>query len=115
MIGDIAALAATWDRSFSSGDFAALKSYYADGAQIIPSGGKAVEGRDAIGAFFADVRANGLTKHSIDVQSVTAHGDTIIASGGWSLSGENQQFGGNWVNVLGRDGDNWKILLHTWN
>ncbi|HPG88310.1 MAG TPA: DUF4440 domain-containing protein [Hyphomicrobium sp.] len=120
MTGEIEAFAATWDQSFSAGDFAKLKSFYADTARIIPSGGQPVEGREGIAAFFADIRAKGLTKHTIDVQSIIARGDTAIASGGWSLNGANeageaQKFGGNWVNVLGRDGDSWKILLHTWN
>lgn len=120
MTGEIEAFASAWDQSFSAGDFAKLKGFYADTARVIPSGGKPVEGQEGIAAFFADVRSNGLTTHAIDVQSVTARGDTVIASGGWSLSGANsagepQKFGGNWVNVLARDGDSWKILLHTWN
>lgn len=120
MTSEIAALAQMWDQAFSSGDIAKLTAFYADTARVIPAGGTVVEGRDAIGAFFADIRANGLTKHSIDVQTVVARGDTVIASGRWSLTGANQtgeaqQFGGNWINILGRDGGEWKILLHTWN
>ncbi|MBR2537708.1 MAG: DUF4440 domain-containing protein [Hyphomicrobium sp.] len=120
MSREIENFTANWDQAFAAGDFAKLKGLYADAARVIPSGGKPVADRDAIGAFFAGIHGNGLTKHRIDVQSVTARGDTVIASGGWSLSGANaageaQQFGGNWVNVLGREGDNWKILLHTWN
>lgn len=116
----IEAFAKTWDETFDAGDLSKLKGLYAGSARVIPSGGAPVEGQDAISALFAEVRANGLTKHNIEVRNIVTRGDTIIASGAWSLSGtskggEAQKFGGNWVNVLGREGDSWKILLHTWN
>jgi ketosteroid isomerase-like protein len=112
--------AAQWDRSFNSGDLVKLESHYAPGASVVPAGGAPVQGASAIGQFFADIRAKGLTRHQIAVQSVVERGDTAVAIGTWSLSGADgngdaQSFGGNWVNVLGRDGDTWKILLHTWN
>lgn len=120
MTSAVEAFAKTWDETFDAGDLSKLKGLYAGSARVIPSGGTPVEGRDSIGAFFAEVRANGLTTHKIEVRDVVTRGDTVIASGAWSLSGASkdgdaQNFGGNWVNILGREGDSWKILLHTWN
>jgi ketosteroid isomerase-like protein len=120
MTVDVQAQAKSWDSAFNAGDISKLASFYAAGASIVPAGGTPVAGPDAIGAFFADVQAKGLTRHEIGVSSVIDRGDTVIAIGTWKLtgksdSGEVQSFGGNWVNVLARDGDGWKIQLHTWN
>lgn len=120
MTVDVQAQAKSWDSAFNAGDISKLSSFYAAGASIVPAGGAPVAGPDAIGAFFADVRAKGLSRHEIGISSVVERGDTVIATGTWKLTGksdggEAMSFGGNWVNVLGRDSEGWKILLHTWN
>ncbi len=120
MTGEIKTFAETWDSAFNAGDMAKLAGFYAAHPVVIPAGGMPVEGQEGIGAFFASVRGQGLTTHRIDVQAVIDRGDTAIARGTWSLNGTAEgggdlKFGGNWVNVLTRDGGTWKILLHTWN
>jgi len=120
MKNELETFAKAWDGAFNSGDMAKLAGFYASSGRVIPAGGKSVEGRDAIADFFAGVRANGLTKHEIKVHTVVDRGDTAIATGTWNLSGSSEtgdgaSFGGNWVNVLARDGAGWTILLHTWN
>jgi uncharacterized protein (TIGR02246 family) len=120
MKNEIETFAKAWDDAFNSGDVAKLAGFYASSGRVIPAGGKPAEGRDAIADFFAGVRANGLTKHEIKVHTVVDRGDAAIAVGTWNLSGlsetgDGASFGGNWVNVLARDGAGWKILLHTWN
>lgn len=119
-MADFQDFAAQWDRLFNAGDLSKLETLYASGASVIPAGGAPAKGPSEIGKFFAGVRSNGLTRHEIAVKSLAARGDTVVATGTWALSGANsageaQAFGGNWVNVLGREGDAWKILLHTWN
>lgn len=120
MKNELETVAKAWDDTFNSGDTAKLAHFYTESGRVIPAGGAPLEGRDAIAKFFAEVRANGLTKHEIKITSVTDRGETVIASGTWSLSGpgekgEGANFGGNWVNVLARDGTGWAVLLHTWN
>lgn len=120
MKNEIETVAKAWDETFNSGDTTKLAAFYAVSGRVIPAGGTALDGRDAIAKFFASVRANGLTKHEIVVHSVVDRGDTAVASGTWALSGPGENgngatFGGNWVNVLAREGDGWKTLLHTWN
>lgn len=120
MTPDIQNFARNWDRSFNPGDLSALVGFYAPEANVIPAGAQAVTGADTIGKLFADVRSKGLTEHEIAVRSVIDRGDTVVAIGTWALggtsdSGTRQQFGGNWVNVLKREGNSWKNLLHTWN
>lgn len=117
MKNELETLAKAWDATFNSGDMAKLAGFYAASGRVIPAGGKPAEGRDAIADFFAGVRANGLTKHEIKIDAVVDRGDTAIATGTWNLSGsgDGANFGGNWVNVLAREGTGWTILLHTWN
>ena len=45
--------AGKWDAAFNAGDIKALSGFYADNARVVPAGGKAVSGPEAIGAFFA--------------------------------------------------------------
>jgi ketosteroid isomerase-like protein len=120
MMSDVRAFAAKWDELFNEGNVSKLEGLYGSEASVVPAGGTPAKGPAEIGKFFADVRSKGLTRHEIAVHSLTEHGDAAVAIGTWSLSGvddggRDQKFGGNWVNVLERDGDTWKILLHTWN
>jgi len=120
MSGDVKTAAERWDATFNSGDTAALANFYASDARVIPSGGTEVFGAEAIGKFFGDLIAKGFSGHKITVDNVADKGPVTIATGKWQLSGPSEggataQYGGNWVNVLERDGDGWKVLLHTWN
>lgn len=119
MTVDVKANAATWDEAFNQGN-ADLGGFYADEALVIPAGGAPVAGPAAIGKFFDDLRSKGFSGHKISVDSVLDKGDTVVTTGKWELNGPGEDgatktYGGNWVNVLGRNGDAWKILLHTWN
>lgn len=112
--------ASKWDEAFNSGDIKALSATYADNALVVPAGGTAVSGPDAIGAFFTDLKSKGFASHKITVEKVLDQGDTKVATGKWQLDGpaddgSTKQYGGNWVNVLVRANDGWRILLHTWN
>jgi ketosteroid isomerase-like protein len=112
--------ASRWDVAFNTGDIEGLAGFYAEGALVIPAGGTAVSGQDAIGAFFADLKSKGFAAHKITVEKVLDQGATQVATGKWQLDGPTddgttKQYGGNWVNVLVRAGDDWRILLHTWN
>jgi len=120
MTGKVETAAERWDAAFNSGDTATLANYYAPDARVIPAGGAAVFGAEAIGKFFADLIAKGFSGHRISVEKVEEKGPIAIASGKWQLSGPGEggataQYGGNWVNVLERSGDGWRVLLHTWN
>ena len=113
-------IAVKWDDAFKRGDTVALGRFYDAHALVVPAGGVVVEGPVAIGEFFADLQSKGFTNHKITVEAAMDRGDAIIATGKWQLNGPGEdgatkQYGGNWVNILGRDGSDWRILLHTWN
>jgi ketosteroid isomerase-like protein len=120
-MSDVQTAAELWDATFNSGDTAKLSSFYAPDARVIPAGGAAVFGAEAIGKFFAGLIASGFRGHKITVDKVDEKGPIAIASGKWQLSGPGEggstsEYSGNWVNVLERTGsDGWRVLLHTWN
>ncbi len=112
--------AGKWDEAFNAGDIKALSGFYAKDAVVVPAGGKAVSGPEAIGAFFADLQSKGFSDHKIVVEKVLDQGETRVATGTWQLNGPSddgstKQYGGNWVNVLVRSPEGWQVLLHTWN
>ncbi|AHB48031.1 signal peptide protein [Hyphomicrobium nitrativorans NL23] len=117
---EVRAGAGKWDEAFNARDMKALSGFYAKDAVVVPAGGKAVSGPEAIGAFFADLQSKGFADHKIVVEKVLDQGDTRVATGTWQLNGPSdegstKQYGGNWVNVLVRTADGWRVLLHTWN
>lgn len=112
-----AANAAKWDEAFNLGNTTGVGGFYAAEGLIVPAGGAPVTGPAAIGQFFNDLRSKGFDGHKIVVENVMDKGDTVVVTGKWQLNGPGddgatKQYGGNWVNVLGRNGE---ILLHTWN
>jgi ketosteroid isomerase-like protein len=120
MKSEVEAAAKRWDEAFNGGDPAKLAPFYAAEARALPAGGPAVDGPEAIAAFFADLQAKGFSDHKITVDNVLEKGATAIATGKWQLTGPAEgggttQYGGNWVNVLERTGSGWQVLLHTWN
>ena len=114
------AIADRWDQAFIGGNLTELGALYSPDGKVIPAGGTAVSGPERIQAFFADLKAKGFSGHKITVQDAVSRGDTLVLTGRWELNGpgeggETQTYGGNWVNVLERQGDSWRTLLHTWN
>lgn len=119
-MGEVKAAAELWDAAFNSGDTGTLSGYYAAGARVVPAGGAPVVGPEAIAKFFGDLIANGFSDHKITVEHVEEKGPVTVATGKWALSGPGDggakaQFGGNWVNVLERGDNGWRVLLHMWN
>jgi ketosteroid isomerase-like protein len=120
MSGDVKAAAERWDAAFNCGDTGTLAGFYAANGRVVPAGGAPVVGPEAIGKFFADLRANGFDGHKITVEHFEETGPVAIVTGKWQLSGPGEggataQYSGNWVNVLEPSQDGWRVLLHTWN
>jgi uncharacterized protein (TIGR02246 family) len=113
------ALADTWDETFNKGDTSSLGKLYSSDGKVIPAGGAAVKGPEAIAAFFADLQTKGFKDHKITIQDASEKGEYLILTGRWQLTGPGEagevQYGGNWVNVLERHGSDWRVVLHTWN
>ncbi|MCJ2083105.1 DUF4440 domain-containing protein [Methylobacterium sp. J-090] len=113
------AAADRWDQSFNTGDMDALTALYGTDAEVVTKGAP-LSGGPNIQAYFAGLKSKGFADHKVTVQSAKAKGDLLLASGRWEASGPGEGgarkvFSGNWVNVLERQGDGWRTVLHTWN
>lgn len=120
MSTDFKAFAQQWDSAFNAGDMTKLASFYSADGSVVPAGGARVDGNSDIAGFFSGLRDKGFSDHAIAVDKVVTKGDAAVATGSWKLSGPGdnggkQQYSGNWVNVLARTGQDWHIVLHTWN
>ncbi len=78
MKDNVKANAAKWDETFNMGDTAGLAGFYAPEALVVPAGGTAVTGPDAIGKFFANLQSKGFSSHEITVDAVMDKGDILL-------------------------------------
>lgn len=112
--------AAKWDEAFNKADAAEIASMYGAEAVVVPSGGSPVVGNRSIQQFWADLFNKGYGEHKVTLGQAEAKGDLGYAYGRWQAtvpdeSGVRKQHEGNWFNVMERQGDQWKIVLHSWN
>lgn len=108
-----------WDRSFNAGDMDTLVMLYGPDAEVVTKGAPLSDSA-SIRTYFTNLKAKGFADHKVAVQSAKAKGTLVIARGRWEASGPGdgdarKVFSGNWVNVLERQGDSWRTVLHTWN
>ncbi len=111
--------ASRWDRIYNSGDMDGLERLYVADAVVIPKGA-AVSGAEGIRTFFASLKAKGFDEHKTTVNAAQVKGNLLLVTGRWAMTGPGdggarKSFEGNWVNVLERQGDGWRTVLHTWN
>ena len=110
------AAATQWDQSFNKKDAAILAQGYAPNAIVLPAGGPVVKGSADIQKFFADVIGKGFHDHKVNVASAETKGNVAVAYGTWEAMGPDmKKYQGHWTNILERQGDQWKTVLHTWN
>lgn len=95
------------------------KSYTKD-AKIFPQRSKIIEGVDAIMKYWTLPEGMKTMNHKITPSEITITGDTAYDYGyyeGETLksNGEKSSWGGKYVIVWKRVGDDWKMYLDIWN
>lgn len=115
---DAQAAASKWDAAYNSGEMDALAKLYTNDAVVVTKGTPKTS--DGIKEFFAGLKSKGWDEHKTLVNSVLPKDNLLIVSGRWEMSGPTdggtkKKFEGNWVNVMERQGDGWRTVLHTWN
>jgi ketosteroid isomerase-like protein len=114
-------LNAQWDAAFNAQQAEQVTAFYDDAASVMPSGGPQLSGLEQIGRFWADLIAQGVIDHHIELIEATADAGLAYQRGKWSAAvidaeGERQTFGGSLQLVYRRQGDgSWKVLSHIWN
>lgn len=79
-----AAFAAAWD----AGDAAAMAALYTDDAMVLPPGGEALEGREAITAFWQDfIESLAGSQVALETTEVRSGDGGAIEVGSWAITG----------------------------
>jgi ketosteroid isomerase-like protein len=115
---DAQAAASKWDEAYNSGRMEALGQLYTADAVVVTKGTPKTNA--GIQEFFTGLKSKGWDEHKTTVNSVLPKDNILIVSGRWEMSGPTdggakKKFEGNWVNVMERQGDGWRTVLHTWN
>ena len=113
---DIAAVTASLDAAFDSGDAAAAAALYTEDAMIFPPNMEPVGGSTAIQAFWAETMAAGMTV-DLKTKEVSGAGDMLVEVGGYSITapdGSHADHGTFMVLYKNVDG-HWKLHRDIWN
>jgi uncharacterized protein (TIGR02246 family) len=84
----IAEASAAWAAAWDAGDGAAMAALYTDDAMVLPPGGEALEGREAITAFWRGFLES-LPGSQVALETIEVHsGDGgAIEVGSWAITG----------------------------
>ncbi|HYH18510.1 MAG TPA: DUF4440 domain-containing protein [Azospirillum sp.] len=112
--------ASKWDEAFNKGDAAQLAKMYGGRAALLPPGSSPIAGESNIQQFWTTTIGKGFGQHKVTVQQAETKGDMGYAYGRWQATGPGdggakKQYEGNWSNVMERQGNEWKTVLHAWN
>jgi uncharacterized protein (TIGR02246 family) len=99
------------------GDAAAIAALYTSTAQVLPPGGQAAQGRDAIQKAFQGMIDTGATNLTLSTLEVEAHGDTAHEVGTWALRGKDGAAvdNGKYIVIWKREGGQWRLHRDIWN
>ena len=120
----LGALHKKWDDAENNNDAAALAALFAEDAVFVTDKGP-VYGRQAIEKWFADDfqewhHSNHIGKQDPNSLRVIGTADNVASHGEWSLTvqgktGDPIHVEGYWSEIDTREGDDWKIRMHTFN
>ena len=117
----IAEAAASFSNAFMRGDVGAMLALYTEDAVIFPERTDALQGTDALRAYWTRPPGRTITNHHITPTAVEVVGDTAYDHGTYTVSGTNdgQAWGPSYGKYLivwkrGTDGA-WRMHLDMWN
>ncbi|WP_246329349.1 YybH family protein [Chthonobacter rhizosphaerae] len=111
---------AAWDEAFNRQDAQGIAATYDAEAVLLPPSHEVIEGSDKVQTFFEGVLKAGTTDHKLELVEVMDRGDTVVAAARWSAKGKNaegkaEDWGGLATHVFKKDGDDLKLILHSFN
>lgn len=111
-----------FDHAFNHKDINAIGNLYEANAVVLPApAGAAVEGVEAIKAFFLGLIEAGVIEHKLTFVDAVEEGNMAFQRGMWAAAmvdaqGNKQSFGGNVHLVYKKQVDgHWKAITHIWN
>ena len=114
---EVAAVGQAWAAAWSAKELDAAVDLYAADAAFFPSIGGRIAGRDATRMFGRALASNSPTIHMRSTRIATS-GDLAYDSGEYDESlvsdGRTTEVRGNYLIVLRRESDRWRIVEHMW-
>jgi ketosteroid isomerase-like protein len=118
---DVTAAYAAWDAAFNKGNAKTVAAAYLPNAKLLPPSHEVTSGPPAIEKFFAELFANGVTNHKLDMIDAGGDDKVVYGTANWSAKGKDKEgkpanFSGIATHVFERQPDNsLKLRLHTFN
>lgn len=106
-----------FEAAFAAGDGAAIGAMYTDDGTILPPGGAAITGPEAIGKFWQGVIDSGVARVELMTDEVEKAGDLAIEVSNFEMYAADGSVAasGKYVVVWKRDGNAWKLHRDIWN
>jgi ketosteroid isomerase-like protein len=105
--------------AFNAGDGATVASFYSEDAALFPPGGKRVDGRSAIQAFWQGAIDSGMKLDDLHAIEVDSRSDIAGEIGVFILSvpGESGpvKVPGQYIVIWKRSGHTWQLHRDIWN
>ena len=103
--------------TFERGDAAGMATLYTENGQLLPPNTDIVSGRQGIQSFWQGAMDMGIKAVKLVTTEFEEHGDTAIAVGKYTLSGEGDQVidSGKYVVILKQEGGQWRLHRDIWN
>jgi uncharacterized protein (TIGR02246 family) len=108
-----------WNGAFNKGDAKAVAALYTSDAVLLPASHEIKKGAE-IEKFFAGLLENKVSDHTLEPFQVIPAGDTLIVASRWAAKAPDEKggaksIGGIATHVLERQGETYKVKLHTFN
>jgi uncharacterized protein (TIGR02246 family) len=104
-------------QAFAQADAAGLASLYTEDGQLLPPGGAAVRGWQAIRVFWQAAMDSGISSARLEVVEVEDHGDTAIEVSRYTLLGADEQLldRGKYIVIWKQERGQWKLHRDIFN
>ena len=107
-----------WAREWSAKNLDALMDLYADDAVFLTATGSRTTGKAAIRELFKQALAGSGSQLKVYSRSTEESGNLAYDSGEYdevsTINGVTKKGAGNYLVVLRRDGNRWRIVQHMW-
>jgi len=118
---DVEKAYAAWDSAFNKQDAKAVAAAYVQNAKLLPPTHQPASGPAEIEKFWADLFANGVTGHKLEVIDAGGDDKVVFGTAKWSATGKDKEgksttLSGLALHVFERQADgSLRLRLHTFN
>ena len=112
--------AAAFSKAYVAGDAKAVANLYTTDGKIFPGKNTIIEGHEKLETFWTSGGSSKLIAHKVSPEEVKIIGNYAYDYGYFSGSAEQKDgsqsdFGGNYVIIWKKVGEDWKMYLDIWN